>query len=65
MLSTFIDFWSGIGGGRLGLEKAGLKCLGFSDTSRLAIRTYQLMFETDSELNLGNLKRVKTDRLPL
>lgn len=65
MLSTFIDFCSGIGGGRLGLEKAGLKCLGFSDTSRLAIRTYQLMFETDSELNLGNLKRIKTDRLPL
>ena len=63
-ISTFFDFCSGIGGGRLGLEKVGLHCLGYSDTSRLAIRTYQLMHTTDNELSLGNLKRVKTDTMP-
>ena len=63
-ISTFLDFCSGIGGGRLGLENAGLHCLGFSDTSKLAIRTYQLMHNTENELNLGNLKRINTDNLP-
>ena len=63
-ISTFLDFCSGIGGGRLGLERVGMRCLGFSDTSRLAIRTYQLMHNTENEINLGNLKRVKTEKLP-
>lgn len=63
-LNTFIDFCSGIGGGRLGLEKVGMKCLGFSDTSRLAIRTYELMHSTEDELKLGNLKRIKTEKMP-
>ena len=63
-IATFMDFCSGIGGGRLGLECVGMHCVGFSDTSRLAIRTYQLMHNTESELNLGNLKKVKTDEMP-
>ncbi len=28
---TFIDFCAGIGGGRIGLEKLGMKCVGFSE----------------------------------
>ena len=63
-INTFIDFCSGIGGGRLGLEQAGMRCLGFSDTSRLAIRTYELMHSTEDELKLGNLKRIKTEKMP-
>ena len=63
-INTFIDFCSGIGGGRLGLEKAGMRCLGFSDTSRLAIRTYELMHNTEDEVKLGNLKRIKTEKMP-
>lgn len=63
-IATFMDFCSGIGGGRLGLERVGVHCLGFSDTSRLAIRTYQLMHNTENELNLGNLKKVKTNEMP-
>ena len=35
-IETFFDFCSGIGGGRLGLENCGLKCVGHSDTSRLS-----------------------------
>lgn len=63
-LNTFMDFCSGIGGGRLGLEQAGLTCVGYSDTARLAPITYNLMFDASNEKNYGNLKRIKTDTLP-
>ena len=49
MIHTFLDLCSGIGGGRLGLEQLGLKCVGYSDTSRLAKKTYELMHETSGE----------------
>ncbi len=55
---------SGIGGGRLGLEKAGLKSVGRSDTSRLSDQTYKLMFGVQDEKNFGNLKRIKLDQMP-
>ena len=55
---------SGIGGGRLGLEKAGLKSVGRSDTSRLSDQTYKLMFNIQDEKNFGNLKRIKLDQMP-
>lgn len=63
-ISTFFDFCSGIGGGRLGLEKAGLKSVGYSDTSRLSVATYKQLFDTENEINYGNLKRIKTEKLP-
>ena len=55
---------SGIGGGRLGLEKAGLKSVGRSDTSRLSDQTYKLMFDVQDEKNFGNLKRIKLEQMP-
>lgn len=63
-ITTFMDFCSGIGGGRLGLEQAGLKCVGYSDTARIAPITYNLMFNTTGEKNFGNLKLIKTETLP-
>lgn len=63
-ITTFLDLCSGIGGGRLGLELAGLKCVGYSDTSKLAVRTYNLMHDTDGEQYFYNLKRIKTENLP-
>lgn len=41
---TFIDFCAGIGGGRLGLEKNGFKCLGFSEIDKQAEKTYRTFF---------------------
>lgn len=64
MIKTFLDLCSGIGGGRLGLEQAGLQCIGYSDTSRLAKRTYELMHDTSNELYYYNLKKIKTETLP-
>lgn len=63
-LNTFFDLCSGIGGGRLGLELAGMKSVGFSDTSRLSATTYKLMFDTADECNYGNLKKIKCELLP-
>lgn len=63
-INTFLDLCSGIGGGRLGLEQAGLKSVGYSDTSRLAVRTYRLMHDTTDEPYYYNLKRIKTETLP-
>ena len=63
-LHTFFDFCSGIGGGRLGLEQAGLQCVGRSETSRLADITYCTMHNTDNELNYGNLKKITAERIP-
>ena len=58
MIKTFFDFCSGIGAGRLGLEQCGLKCVGHSDTSRLADKTYMLMHNTAEDKNYGNLKKL-------
>lgn len=64
MLHTFLDLCSGIGGGRLGLENVGLKCVGYSDTSRLSVNTYKLMHDTAGEKYYYNLKKIKSDELP-
>ena len=46
-------FCAGTGGGRLGLELNGLKCLGFSEIDRAAIKTYKEFFSTKDELEIG------------
>lgn len=63
-INTFFDFCSGIGGGRLGLENCGLKCVGHSDTSRLSDSTYMQIFDTCHDKNYGNLKKLNEDNLP-
>lgn len=61
---TFIDFCSGIGGGRLGLESVGFKCLGFSEIDKEAIKTYKIFFDTTNELELGDLTKINLQSLP-
>lgn len=63
-IETFLDLCSGIGGGRLGLEQAGLISIGYSDTSKLAVRTYTLMHDAQNEPYYYNLKKIKTEKLP-
>lgn len=63
-LQTFFDFCSGIGGGRLGAEKSGLKSVGFADTSRLSSLTYGLFFDTLNERNYGNIRKIRCEELP-
>ena len=63
-IRTFFDFCSGIGAGRLGLERCGLTCVGHSDTSRLADITYMLMHDSAQDKNYGNLKKLNFDNMP-
>lgn len=59
---TFIDFCSGIGGGRLGLEQVGMKCLAHSEINSDADFTYKLFF--DDENNLGDLTQIDVNNIP-
>ena len=59
----FIDFCAGIGAGRLGLEKNGLSCVGFSEIDKQAERTYRKFFG-DEEMNYGDLMKIDTGKLP-
>ncbi len=57
-----MDFCSGIGGGRLGLEQCHLKCVGHAEISHEALRTYELFFK--DTYNFGDLMRINPNDLP-
>ncbi len=59
----FLDFCSGIGGGRIGLENLGMDCLGFSEIDRDAEITYRKFFG-DDEVNYGDLMQIEPNILP-
>lgn len=61
---TFIDLCSGIGGGRLGLEKNGFKCLGFSEILETSIQTYKTFYNTSNERELGDLTQLSMNDIP-
>jgi DNA (cytosine-5)-methyltransferase 1 len=63
-MATFIDLCSGIGGGRLGLEKNGFKCLGFSEILKTSIQAYKTFFDTTEEKNLGDLTKLSINEIP-
>ena len=44
---TFIDLFSGIGGFRLGMEKAGHTCLGHVEIDKFANKSYEAIFEKE------------------
>ena len=59
----FIDFCAGIGGGRIGLENLGMRCVGFSEIDRSSVKTYREFFG-EEEKNHGDLMKVNFDDLP-
>lgn len=58
----FIDFCSGIGGGRLGLELLGLTCVAHSEINIDSDYTYQKFFNDDK--NIGDLTLLDYDNIP-
>ena len=46
----FFDFFSGIGGFRIGLERAGFKCIGSCEIDKYASLLYKTYFNTEKEL---------------
>ncbi len=59
----FIDFCAGIGGGRLGLEKLDMECVGFSEIDSEAEKTYREIFKSE-EKNFGDLMMIDPKVLP-
>lgn len=60
----FMDFFSGIGGFRLGLERAGFKCVGYCDCDNYANKLYKSFFDTSEELFFDDIRKIKTEELP-
>lgn len=58
----FIDFCSGIGAGRLGLELLGMTCVAHSEINSDSDYTYKIFFDDDR--NLGDLTQVNFDKIP-
>lgn len=55
---TFLDLFSGIGGFRIPLEKLGGKCIGFSEIDEEAIRVYKSNFNTNKEIDFGDIRNI-------
>ncbi|MCD7751915.1 MAG: DNA cytosine methyltransferase [Lachnospiraceae bacterium] len=61
---TFIDFFSGIGGFRHGLELAGMKCVGYCEKDKFAVRSYRTMYDTEGEWYGEDVSRLRSDDIP-
>ena len=59
---NFIDLCAGIGGGRLGLEAHGLRCVGYSEIDKDAAYTYQSLYS--DEKAYGDLTKIDMNYLP-
>lgn len=54
----FIDLFSGIGGFRTALEREGHECLAYSEIDRYAKQSYQAMYDTENEVDLGDITKI-------
>ena len=61
---TFIDFFAGIGGFRWGFELAGMKCVGFCEKDKFAVRSYRAMYDTEGEWHGDDITKLRADELP-
>lgn len=61
---TFLDFFAGIGGFRLGLELAGHKCIGFCEKDKFAVKSYRAMFDTEGEWYADDITKLKSEDIP-
>ena len=64
MTLTFLDFFSGVGGFRHGLELAGMKCIGFCEKDRFARKSYEAMYDTKGEWFHDDITTIDPTRLP-
>ena len=64
MSLTFLDFFSGVGGFRHGLELAGMKCIGFCEKDKFARKSYEAMYDTKGEWFHDDITTIDPTRLP-
>lgn len=61
---TFLDLCSGIGGFRLGLERAGHKCIGYCECDKYARASYEAMYDTEGEWKADDVTKLKSGDVP-
>lgn len=57
----FLDFFSGIGGFRLGLERSGHTPLGWVEIDKFARKSYQAMYDVSGEWTANDITKVTDD----
>jgi DNA (cytosine-5)-methyltransferase 1 len=60
----FVDFFSGVGGIRLGLEQAGHECVGFCEFDKYARTAYKAMYDTEGEWESHDVRATKPYDVP-
>ena len=58
---NFLDLFAGIGGFRLGMERAGHKCIGFCEIDKFARSSYKAMHNTENEIEYHDIKEVTNE----
>lgn len=61
---TFLDFFSGVGGFRYGLEQCGMKCIGHCEIDKYADRSYRAMFDMKEEWYANDITQINPADLP-
>ncbi|HEM6543408.1 TPA: DNA cytosine methyltransferase [Streptococcus suis] len=54
----FLDLFAGIGGFRLGMERAGYECIGFCEIDQFARKSYKAIHDTEGEFDFHDITRV-------
>lgn len=61
----FFDLFSGIGGFREGLRRAGgFTCVGHCEVDAYADKNYRLLFDTEGEWFCNDARTIETERMP-
>lgn len=61
---TFIDLFAGIGGMRLGHEWASMKCVGFCEFDKFAVKSYRAIHDTEGEWYGEDITKVRGAEVP-
>lgn len=58
---NFLDLFAGIGGFRLGMERAGHKCVGYCEIDKFARASYQAIHDTKGEIDYKDITEVTNE----
>ena len=65
MQTTFIDYFSGIGGFRAGLEACGMKCIGHCEINKYADKSYRAIFDVkEDEWFASDITKIQPGDVP-
>jgi DNA (cytosine-5)-methyltransferase 1 len=60
----FLDLFAGIGGFRLGMEKAGHECVGYVEWDKYARKSYETIHDTEGEWTWNDISTIDYRELP-